>query len=416
MKKILCLLLLIILSITFQAQPVAIVVQTGHNHYVKAVTFSKDGKYIASACNDGAVKLWDAKLGLEIFTFYDLDKYAASVAFSPDGKYLLSTGSDEYVVREIRTGKKIAIIHSEDDEEEEDAANGIFSGDSKYCFAIDDNRTMRWEVGECVNPLKYDENAQIDKDSVAFLNPPATKFYYEGHTAYIKCLFVLPGNKYLLSSAADSTIRIWDIVSGKQVRVIKNNFDLDEVILSADGKRVIAAGRGTANKTILSTWDIATGNQLFSAPVKTPYLQCLSVSPDGKWLTAGNLMNYIFIYSLPSFKLVKTIAGHTQTVNSVAFSNDSKFILSVSDDHDMKLWEAATGRLVKNFKKTIARIYNLTYEKKHRLISTVSEKGKQHETITWEIDHGIGIKNRYLTNDIIITNFYQWIQPVSYYY
>jgi WD40 repeat protein len=51
-------------------------VQTGHSGDVHSVAYSKDGKYIASACIDGSVKLFDARLGFEIFTFYDFNESA----------------------------------------------------------------------------------------------------------------------------------------------------------------------------------------------------------------------------------------------------------------------------------------------------------------------------------------------------
>ncbi|HZT58913.1 MAG TPA: WD40 repeat domain-containing protein, partial [Pyrinomonadaceae bacterium] len=42
-------------------------------------------------------------------------------------------------------------------------------------------------------------------------------------------------------------------------------------------------------------------------------------------------------------------SGHTNSVHTVAFSPDGRTILSASADHTLKLWEAATGRLIRNF-------------------------------------------------------------------
>ena len=42
--------------------------------------------------------------------------------------------------------------------------------------------------------------------------------------------------------------------------------------------------------------------------------------------------------------------GHTSSINVIAISPDNKFILSGSDDNSIKLWEAATGRLIRTFK------------------------------------------------------------------
>jgi len=46
---------------------------------------------------------------------------------------------------------------------------------------------------------------------------------------------------------------------------------------------------------------------------------------------------------------LRTSAGHTSRVNSVAFSPDGARVLSVSDHKTLKLWDAATGVLLRMF-------------------------------------------------------------------
>ena len=42
----------------------------------------------------------------------------------------------------------------------------------------------------------------------------------------------------------------------------------------------------------------------------------------------------------------RTITGHKQGISDVAWSQDSKYIVSASDDKTLKIWEAATVSLV----------------------------------------------------------------------
>jgi WD40 repeat protein len=46
---------------------------------------------------------------------------------------------------------------------------------------------------------------------------------------------------------------------------------------------------------------------------------------------------------------VCTLRGHTGSVNSVAISRDGKWVVSGSQDHLVKIWNAATGAEVSNF-------------------------------------------------------------------
>ncbi len=72
---------------------------SGHGEGVRSsgITFSPDGKWIASSGNDGTIKVWDSETGAEIFTLLGHTGSTFGTAFSANGQYLATSSVDRTV-------------------------------------------------------------------------------------------------------------------------------------------------------------------------------------------------------------------------------------------------------------------------------------------------------------------------------
>ena len=85
-KLLFCFTLLFLDGFTATAQKPELYVETGHSGFVNALSFSPDGKLLATGGGsmDMSVKIWDVRTGQEITAFRGHTSLIRAVAFSPD--------------------------------------------------------------------------------------------------------------------------------------------------------------------------------------------------------------------------------------------------------------------------------------------------------------------------------------------
>ncbi|MFN3422682.1 MAG: protein kinase domain-containing protein, partial [Armatimonadota bacterium] len=116
---------------------------------------------------------------------------------------------------------------------------------------------------------------------VPFLVPSCS---LSGHTDTVSAVTFSPNSSVLASSSFDRTVRLWDLKSAKQLRVLKGHDDsVLAVVFSEDGKQV---GSASADRTV-RLWYWEEENAVIILHGHNEAVLSIASSPDGKFFATG---------------------------------------------------------------------------------------------------------------------------------
>jgi len=168
-----------------------------------------------------------------------------------------------------------------------------------------------------------------------------------GHTASVWCVAFSPDGSRLLSGGKDGTVRLWETQTARELRQFDGHEDLVAcVAFGPNGRWALSAGYD--HRVI--RWDLDGGAAdpafAFDAPVN--YINAVAVSPDGgRCLVCAD--QKVYVADAKTGKVLRTFAGHTDSVTAAAFSPDGKLVLSGGDDRTLRLWDAGTAKEIQVF-------------------------------------------------------------------
>jgi WD40 repeat protein/beta-lactamase regulating signal transducer with metallopeptidase domain len=294
----------------------------GHEDAVTCLAFTKDGKTLITGSSDRTVRLWDVETGKARATLEGHTSWVYALAVSPDGKTLATAGYDKTVrLWDVETRKELATL------------TGHKGAVRALAFAPD-GKTLASGAGDHTIKL-WDIETRKDKATLT------------GHQGTVRALAYSPDGRTLLSGSEDGAVRQWD-AGGKMGLVIAHGSRVNAVSLSPRGRYVVIAGMDASVRLC----DAATGQTVQSLRGHDDAVTCLAWAPDGRFLVTGGYDKAVKLWVVTT-GVLRMLTGHTGPVQMASFSPDGKYVLSCSawpaGDKTMRLWDAQTGKEIRKF-------------------------------------------------------------------
>ena len=360
-----------------------------HSDSITSLSFSPDGKWLASASKDKTVKLWKVD---KVFNLPENGKSATTrVKYSPDGKTIaigrddntvelqqhdspkstpfpadssilsfsrdgktLATGSTEDVVtlwspdgKEIRLQESIYDIKSLS-VSPDGKLIAIASGDNKVQLWRRDGTLFKTLTGQTnsVKTVKFSPNSQIiaaiDADNVVLWRrdgSPITTL--QGHTKEVTDVVFSPNSQFIASFGDDNVVNLWHRDGNLSKRLIKHTDTVSSVIFSPDSSIIasVSSGDSRPENSEIQLWRSKDGSNIKT--ILYYGIKSVSFSPARKAIASINADSTVKLWSFEG-KLLQTIK-HNDQINSLSFSRDGKMIATASDDGTVKLCRSDDG-------------------------------------------------------------------------
>jgi len=184
----------------------------------------------------------------------------------------------------------------------------------------------------------------------------------------------------LIAVADSAGVWIIDSVLGRLRRRLAHT-GATSVAWDSEG-RLLASG--SEDKTV-RVWDAGQGRLLRTLEGHSGSVQSVAWDPEGRLLASGSTDRTVRVWDAGQGVLLRALEGHGSFVTSVAWDPEGRRLASGSDDQTVRVWDAAQGQMLRTLESHGGRVNSVAWDPEGRRLAS----GSLDETVrVWDAAQG----------------------------
>lgn len=294
----------------------------GQGAKIVDVAMNVAGTRVLTGGAEGTARLWEAsdRPRLRQVAVMPGHKGKVAVAISPDGRYAATASEDGIVRLWPADAPGPELVHKAYPGHTAEVNDLVFGPDGTVLVSVSNDKTARvWRMTD----------------------DPAKDVVVLGHNDLVTRAAIGPQSRWLIT-ATIGQLNLWNLrepePAKKTLSLVGHESDIRSVAMSPDGHW---AASGDANDRVV-LWDISGAEvKQRKLKAHTESVNALAFSPDGRWLASAGADRKVVVWRLTSKHPEDdpiTLDGHGSGIGTLAWSADGQWLYSGDNDGAVRAW------------------------------------------------------------------------------
>jgi WD40 repeat protein len=288
-----------------------------HKDTILALSFSPDGRLLATAGRDSAIKLWNVRTGKIVHSWVCASAHAiAGLTFSRNGQQLAARASDRVFFWQVDSGELLAT----------DAIT--LDWRSSWISRDGDLQVLLYRCGSSVQLRDIRQSGR--------------RYASANHGAIVTSASFSPDGKTFASAGTDNRVILWRTSTCKPIGTLSDVAERFSSMAFCPNAPLIACA---SDNGVISVWNLNSKSQLHPWGGNQARLTAVCFDTCAGRIATGSTDGTICTWDVESGKLLRRFHRSQSPIEYVAFPYKGESIISAALDNSIECWNGGSGKI-----------------------------------------------------------------------